>query len=441
MSQQPLDLRKSIAIIRRLKVMAGLVSAVGFFVGVAYGAVNPPGVSSTTVVSLPASVRSTATEVVIASSDPVLSAAAARINLAVPVAELRSEIQVTSPTDYLLSITATTASASDSEAIANAVAESYISYVGNPRSPVATVSAEIFQSAVTAAPRSLLESILIAGSVGALVGAIVGCVAALAVGRRDRRLRDRDQIANSIGLPVLASVPVAHPADPAGWAELVENYQPQAVHAWQLRTVLRYFGIGSHVSAQLPGDGAERAAADDHGMSLSVVSLSADPGALALGPQLAAFAASQGLPTALVVGPQQDAGAAAALRTACTALSSPARTPSLLRIVVSGEGDADQLAGVELSVVVVVVDEHAPKVPASVRSAAIVLGVSAGRVTAEQLARAAVAAGADGREVAGIIVADPEPTDKTTGRVPQLVRPPRRRAPNRLKGVVMEGRR
>ena len=33
----------------------------------------------------------------------------------------------------------------------------------------------------------------------------------------------------------------------------------------------------------------------------------ARPGAVAVGPQLATFAASLGIPTALVVGPQQDA--------------------------------------------------------------------------------------------------------------------------------------
>ena len=67
-----------------------------------------------------------------------------------------------------------------------------------------------------------------------------------------------------------------------------------------------------------------------------------------------------------------------------------------------------------------VVDDRAPKMPATVRTAATLLGVSSGRVTAEELARAAVAAGANGRRGYGILVADPEPTDKTTGRVPQL---------------------
>jgi uncharacterized protein involved in exopolysaccharide biosynthesis len=68
MSQQPLDLRKSISIIRRLKAVVGIVAAVGLLAGVAYAAFNPPKPSSTAVVSFPASVQSTATEVVIADS-------------------------------------------------------------------------------------------------------------------------------------------------------------------------------------------------------------------------------------------------------------------------------------------------------------------------------------------------------------------------------------
>ena len=43
-------------------------------------------------------------------------------------------------------------------------------------------------------------------------------------------------------------------------------------------------------------------------------------------------------------------------------------------------------------------------------------------------------AAADGREVTGILVADPDPDDQTTGRIPHLARPVRRRLPNRLRG-------
>jgi hypothetical protein len=49
-----------------------------------------------------------------------------------------------------------------------------------------------------------------------------------------------------------------------------------------------------------------------------------------------------------------------------------------------------------------------------------------------------VNADADGCEITGILVADPEPTDHTTGRVPQVSRPARRRQPTRLKGVTTE---
>ena len=69
------------------------------------------------------------------------------------------------------------------------------------------------------------------------------------------------------------------------------------------------------------------------------------------------------------------------------------------------------------------------------RTTATVLGVSAGAATAEQLARVAASAAADGREIAGILVADPDPADHTTGRLPQLARPAQRRMPTRVTGV------
>jgi capsular polysaccharide biosynthesis protein len=441
MSQQPLNLRKAIVIIKRFKAIVGLVAALGLLIGVGYTLLNPAGVSSTAIVSLPSSVRSAPTEVVIADSDPVLSVAASKLGAGVSPDKLRGEVNVTSPTNYLMSFTATASTTSDSEAIANAVAKSYVAYIASPGSPVDHIDAALFQPAVAGSPPSLLEAMLITGLVGALVGAVVGSVAVLAIGRRDRRLRDRDQIANSIGVPVIASVPVAHPTDPAGWASLLENYQPQAVHCWQLRTVLRYFGIGGQTAASSPGDGVAGAARGGDGVSLCVVSLAADPGALALGPQLAVYAASQGIPTALVIGPQQDAEAAAVLRAACAAPLMSLALPSQLKVVVHDDQDFDQVEGTVLNVVVTVVDSRAPRIPTTIRTNATLLGVSSGRATAEQLASAAVAAGVDGREVSGILVADPESTDKTTGRVPQLIRPSRRRLPSRMKDVVTESAR
>jgi hypothetical protein len=65
-----------------------------------------------------------------------------------------------------------------------------------------------------------------------------------------------------------------------------------------------------------------------------------------------------------------------------------------------------------------------------------VLAISPGTATAEQLARFAVSAAADGRNIAGIIVADPDSADRTTGRLPQPARPTRRRVPTRVNGTT-----
>jgi hypothetical protein len=198
-----------------------------------------------------------------------------------------------------------------------------------------------------------------------------------------------------------------------------------------------YDGNGSSLFGN---DRASRWDGDDGPFSVMVLSLSSDSGALALGPQLAVFAASQGIPTLLVIGPQQDATATATLRTACAAsLSEASMRHGMLRLIAYDEGGGfDMQPDTALVVVVAVVDSRAPKMADTMRTSATVIGVSAGAATAEQLARAAVVAGADGREITGILVADPDPADPTTGRIPHLGRPARRGLPSRLRGVVTE---
>jgi hypothetical protein len=70
-----------------------------------------------------------------------------------------------------------------------------------------------------------------------------------------------------------------------------------------------------------------------------------------------------------------------------------------------------------------------------------VLGVSAGGATAPDLARVASAAAAGGQEIVGILVANPDPDDRTSGRVPRLASPLRRPLPTRLHVVSTEIRR
>jgi capsular polysaccharide biosynthesis protein len=464
MSQKALDLRTSAQTIRRHKLLVSIVVALGILGGAAYAVLKPPMLASTALIVLPPQVSQqqngatttisgsdpfTATQVIVAGSNQVLVDALPDVNPPLSLPELRRRIQVASPAPEIIAITAKGTTAADAEATANAVTHSYVSLVNSPNSPVGSIRARLLESARTATGTAPIEWTVIWALVGGLAGALIGVIVALAIGRNDRRLRERDEIANSVGIPVLASVPVAHPSAAAGWTSLLEDYKPASVHAWQLRAALQQLDVVRSAFGRPPYDGNGSSLYDDGlapiydrdggSSSLLVLSLSSDPGALALGPQLAAYAASQNVQTALVIGPQQDAAAAATLRTACTA---PPATASirrgLLRVTAYDEGDIEPHPDTALVIVVAVVDSRAPVMPGTMRTNATVIGVSAGAATAEQLARAAVAASGDGRDITGILVADPETGDQTTGRVPQLARPARSRLPNRLRGIVTE---
>src|SRR5690348_8505961 len=92
MSQQGLDLRRSVKVVRRHRILMGIVVALGLLVGGGYAATHRPMLTSTALVVLPQSTASsqaasngstgqsavspyTATQTVIAGSNPVLSAA------------------------------------------------------------------------------------------------------------------------------------------------------------------------------------------------------------------------------------------------------------------------------------------------------------------------------------------------------------------------------
>ena len=464
MSQQALDLRRSMQIVRRHKLLVSLVVVLGIAGGGAYAVHKPPMLTSTALVALqqPANAQTanstgtttgidtfTGTQEVVAGSYPVLFEALPNVRPPMSLDDLRRNVAIGSPSSDIISVTARGKNAADAEATATAVANSYIGYVSSVHSAVGRVQAQLLQSANVATGPAPLEHTIIFALLGGLAGALIGVIVALAFGRNDRRVRHRDEIANSIGIPVLASVPVAHPSAAAGWTKLIENYKPAAVHSWQLHTALQQLGMprpgfgypayDGNGSSLYDNDRAARYDGAGGPFSLMVLSLSSDSGALALGPQLAAFGASQGITTSLVIGPQQDTAATATLRTACAApLSQASIHQGMLRIIAYDEGGADPQPDTALVIVVTVVDGRAPKMPDTMRTTATVIGVSAGAATAEQLARAAVVAGADGREITGILVADPDPTDQTTGRIPHMTRPARRGLPNRLRGVVTE---
>ena len=141
-----------------------------------------------------------------------------------------------------------------------------------------------------------------------------------------------------------------------------------------------------------------------------MLSVDTDPGALALGPQLAVFAASLGIRTTLVIGPQQNPNATATLRAACSMQPvASSRWSGYLEVVVLDSADSGDPPNAALTVVVAVVKASEPRAAETMRAMTTVLGVSSGAATAEELARVAVSAAADNRQITGILVADPIP--------------------------------
>ena len=444
MSQQTLNLHRSVQIVRRHRLLVGIVIALGILAGGAYAVLKPPLVTSTAEVLLSQSGQAaqtgaqavangsvdpfTATQEVIAKSTPVLQSALPDVRPAMSIIQLRRDIQVGSLTPYIISISAQAKAGGAATTTANAVANSYIHFVGSASNAGGPISASMLQLATVAPGTGLIEHTAIYVVLGAIFGLLIGSVIALAMSRSDRRLRERDEIANSIGVPVLASFPVEHATDARGWAKLLDEYKPGATHALQLRRTLQQLELAA-LEANAPGQSGN--------WSCLVLSLASDPRALALGPQIAAFAASQGISTALVIGPQQDATVTAALRTACSA--APNRAGNLQVHVT--DDDRPVPSDALLTLVVVVVDSRSPKVPETLRTAVTLLGVSSGAATADQLARAAVSAASDRRDVTGILVANPDPDDTTTGHLPQLGPRRARRMPTRMTGIATEIRR
>lgn len=421
MNEQALDLHRVVQVVWRYKLVLGIAGLVGLLAGASLTVLRPPLLTSKALVVLPPSAgRTIGTQVFIADSYPVLSGAARQLRPPLPVQTLRDRVQTGKVSSQIISISAQGRTAAQAEDTANTVARNYLTYVSSDADPIVRVPARMLQPATTTSQTPAALRFLTNGILGALVGLLIGAIVALLAGRGDRRLRRRDEMADAIGVPVVAAVATSHPDDAAGWARLLEGYEPGAVEAWSLRKALSYLGLTE--------------ARDGHGISLTVLSLSSDRKALALGPQMAAYAASLGIPAAFVLGQQQDADATATLRTACTAAAGgPSRRLGRLRIGVSNR-DSGHLLEAPLTLVTAVVDAQDPQVAKTTRTSVTVLGVSAGAATAEQLARVADSAASDGRQITGILVANPDPADHSTGRLAEPSPSGRRRRPGRLTG-------
>lgn len=288
-----------------------------------------------------------------------------------------------------------------------------------------TAAARILEKATFAERPKLVLWYLGAGLGAALLAVAMAMIVIVGAARRDAKVGTRDEIADAVGSEVVASLRSQVPRSVAAWHSLLQSYSPGVAEGWTARLALA--GLGMETLAM------GRSESDPDGVPIArhrlcVVSLADDVRALPMGPQIASYAASIGISTRLV--PEQG-DATAALWAACSSPSSEEQIRPHLRV-------ASRLRtkhAAELTVVVAVLDRRQPRMPRLDRSTAVVLAVSAGAASSEDLARAAVAAYEAGFRISGVVVADPDPLDKTTGRLLPHERMQQQPLPSRAGGT------
>jgi capsular polysaccharide biosynthesis protein len=298
-----------------------------------------------------------------------------------------------------------------------------------------SAGASIAQSATTATRPSVLR-IPKLGIIGLLGGLLIGIVVAFGVGRKDRRLRQRDEIAHAAGAPVLASLTAVRRHKSEDLIGLLDHFEPSVIDKANLRRLIDELGVerqtsrgetstsrnGSSTHHENGSSGHHENGSSVHheGVGVHAIVLAGDDRAVAAAAELPAFAASLGLPVALVV--VGSSSSTQQLAIACAArdpLAVDAPRPNLLTYA-TAPGKAP--GGVALAVTLEVVDpvtldvadiEPTPGLPGRLESALLV--VSSGYAKREDLEVVALAAEHHGRPLVGVVVADPEPSDKTSG--------------------------
>lgn len=392
-SSQELDVRRSLGVIRRHRRVVLAIAVAGLLGGLVTAWLLPAMPTGKALVVLPpASTKSGGqsraqdidTQVLIANSAPVLTSAGQNVSPPLSTQVVKKRVKVEAVTQEIIEIRAKGSTPAQAKALANAVADTYVFYVTDegarlPKDLGKRIGARVLERATTTSGGNMPLHMATLGLLGALGAGLAGALVVLVYARGDRRLRFRDDIADAVALPVLASLTAPSVKNASGWSALLESYQPSAVDGWGLRKTLRHLGLDTRGDARAV---------------VTVVSFDGDLPALALGPQLAAFATALGMHVELEVEAPHEFAAPLA-----TAVS----------------GDIDHGRG-ELHVYVVVADRQKPTFAEAHESDVTLIAVTAGSVTAEELARLAVAAVDDGREVGGMLVANPDPADRTAGR-------------------------
>lgn len=256
---------------------------------------------------------------------------------------------------------------------------------------------QVLEAATTATQPSLLARLLPV-IVGAILGLLVGCVIVL-IRQRGSKLTSRDEIAQVAGVPVMLSLSVRPPSRPSKWLTLLRDYEPTATEVWNAQKVLGRLD-SSQFGRQV----------------LTVITLADDSASVAAVANFAVAAAMMKKPTSLVL--TSDDPGSSGLRESCDLLTARHETARPNLRLFKGSAPVDEADG-DLTMISIVLNPDQPKLPAFVARGMVVLAVSAGRVSQEQLVRVLMAVGNEGLAVDGLFVVNPLSCDETLGMLPR----------------------
>ena len=490
MTEQVLDLRRSLRALRRRWRLLTLLVVAGMAAGLLFSMVQGPKFVAGAAVLLPPArldaegkpLRDINTESHVAGSAEILDRAGRALTPPADAEELRRRVDVQPLSVDILEVRAEADSPGDAELLAQSVAEEYIAYANADVSEQADTSIDVFQQQRAdleeeinqlekeiESARSQLESqepgsaaaVRLTGLIdslrqerddaarrlttldariaetqlevelsrkgtrllgpttdpersalgrqlrdlglGGVAGIVAGTILALLREHRDRRIRTRDEIAGAIGAPVVGSLRVPSGSRVEDHAAVLQRWVPSVVENVALRHAFSDLGLTE----------------GDPPANVVVVTLPGDDAALRLASQLAAFAATLETPTSFIVATQH--ATATPLAAACR---EPRLRPHMLTHGVAGDVTAEELRWADLTVTVVVADSDDVALPTWGRRTVTAIAVSSGFATAEAMASTALAYLDAGHPVRGVLVANPEPSDRTTGHFRRPLPPP-----------------
>jgi capsular polysaccharide biosynthesis protein len=485
-NEQPLDLKLFFRLVWRRRLIVAALAIVGLGCGIAYPVLQPPMPRAGALVILPASsttatnasgapASDTATQIIIATSTPVLALAGSGVRPPISARALKHDVTVSALSDDVLQVEVSAPRATEAVQLANAVSTDYIAYLNKTGSATDSSVLTGFQqeaNALTTQIQSLQQQIRGATSRLASEGA------ASAAGERDASLlsslrTEQEQVSlelNNVNgqivttqlsgtvtagatrvLQTAAIVPVSDVGFVvdvvAGMlvgllvgCVLVLSFSRRD-HRLRLRDeVAVAVGIPVVVSMEArrcdgPKDWrrlidkyqpppvdrwnmrrllhrlSPSLDADKHAR-LSIVAFSTDLPALAAAVQLARAASEIGIPAAFLPG---DHASLDLLRAACQMRPiGQAEQP----FVFEAKATAPELSVARLTMSLVAVDETRPQLWPDEGTS--LLALSSGFATAEAVARVALMASDAGHPIEGVIVVNPDPRDSTVGLVPQV---------------------